>query len=167
MPKLRDLTAVDVDYATTGPNHNTIIQAIPASADALFRCLEDGPAWKEWLSINVEWTSPKPFGVGTTRTVTGSGQRYEETFLAWETGRRMCFRFDRSTLPLSAFAEDYVIVPTGDNTCELNWNYAYEWGGPLKAVLGPAFGAFFVLNGRRALRKLTALMESTDRFDTP
>ncbi len=167
MPKLRDLTAVDIDYATTGPNNRTIIQAIPASGEALFRCLEDGPAWKEWIGIDVEWTSPRPFGVGTTRTVTISGQQIDETFLAWDPGRRMCFRFDRCTLPLKAFAEDYVIVPKSDTACELNWNYAYEWGGPLEPVLGRAFGAIFALNGKRSLRKLAALMESTDRFNTP
>ena len=33
----------------------------------------------------MEWTSPKPFGLGTTRTVTMSGDLagYEE-FIAWE-----------------------------------------------------------------------------------
>lgn len=164
MPKLRDLNAVDGDYATTGPNQNTIKQAIPAPADALFRCLEDAPAWKEWLGIEVDWTSAKPFGVGTTRTVTANGQTIEEYFLAWDPGTRMCFRFDRTTLPLKAFAEDYVIKPTGPESCELHWSSAYEWGGPLPGVLGTAFGKFFAFNGQRSLKKLASLMASPTRF---
>ena len=70
----------------------------------------------------------------------------------------MCFRFDRTTLPVAAFAEDYVVTPTSDTTCELAWHYAYEWGGPLEPVLGRIFGAGFALKGRRALSKLARLM---------
>lgn len=165
MPKLRDLRPVDVDFATTGPNHNSVVQAIPKSADAVFRCLEDGPSWHDWLGIEVEWTSPEPFGVGTTRTVTTTGQRIDEYFLAWEPGRRMCFRFDRCTLPVAAFAEDYVITPTGDTSCEIAWHYAYEWTAPLATVTGPIFARLFALNGRRSFTRLAELMAETTRFD--
>jgi len=131
---------------------------VPASS--LFACLADGPAWKEWLGIEVEWTSPQPFGVGTTRTVTANGQTIEEYFFTWVDGEKMGFRFDRTTLPLAAFAELYECVTTGADSCELRWSYAYEWGGPLEAVLAPAFGAFFGFNGKRSLRKLATLLES-------
>ncbi len=167
MHALRELRPVDADFAHTGPNHKTIRQNIPKSADAVFRALEDGPAWKEWLGIDVEWTSPKPFGVGTTRTVRGNGQQIDETFLVWEPGQRMAFRFDRATPPLRAFAEDYVITSTGENSCELAWSYALEWAGPFPAVTGRAFALMFRLNGRRALKRLAEMMENTTRFDDP
>lgn len=160
MPKMRELAEVDAGYATTGPNQTTLRQAIPGSADALFRCLEDGPAWKRWLGIEVHWTSPRPFGVGTTRTVKARGNTIEEYFTAWEPGRRMAFRFERTTLPMAAFAEDYVIEATGDNTCELAWSHAYDWGGPLESLFAPLFGKVFVGQGRRALRKLAKLIET-------
>ncbi len=160
MAKLREMEAVDIDYATTGPNQNTLTQPVKASAEALFQCLEDAAAWKEWLGADVEWTSPKPYGIGTTRTVSANGQRLEETFLAWDEGSRMCFRFDRCTLPLAAFAEDYVITPTGDASCELHWSYAYTWNGPLAPLLGRAFGVMFAANGRRSLARLAELMTS-------
>lgn len=166
MPKMRDLEAVDVDFATSGPRHTTLRQPIAKPADALFRCLVDGPAWNEWLGIDVEWTSPEPFGIGTTRTVKSGPATIDEYFLAWEEGRRMCFRFERcSLLPVSAFAEDYVITAKGDNNCELAWSYAYKWGGPLEPVFAPAFGKFFAFNCKRGLKKLAALMQSTNRFD--
>ena len=84
MPRLRDLAAVGVDYATTGPNHNTVRRPISSSAETLFRYLEYGPANKEWQGIDVEWTSEPPLGVGTTRTVKGVGQTIEQRVLAWE-----------------------------------------------------------------------------------
>ena len=159
--KMRELRAVDVEFATSGSNHTTLRQRIAAPADALFRCFEDGPAWKEWLGWDVEWTSPKPFGIGTTRTLTRRRQRIEETFLAWEDGRRINFRFDRTTLPLAAFAEDYVIEPTGESSCELAWTYAYEWGGPLKPVGTWLFGTVFGINGKRVMKKLARFMEAS------
>lgn len=164
MPKLRAHRLVDAEFATDGPNHNALVQEVAKPAAALFRCLEDGPAWKEWLGIDVEWTSPRPFGVGTTRTVTGNRQRIEEYFLAWEDGRRMCFRFDRSTLPVKAFAEDYVVTELGEDRSQLTWSYAFEFAGALSAVTGRAFGAGFAWNGKRALAKLATVVEESDRF---
>jgi len=160
MPKLHDLTAVDVDYATDGPNNFVIVVSIDVPAAVLFNCLTDGPAWKEWLGIDVEWTSPEPFGIGTTRTVSTAGQTIEETFLAWDQDERLNFRFDRATLPVSAFAEDYRVVPVGDQSCSLHWSYAYEWAGPLAPVSGPVFAKLFAMNGKRSLSKLKALLEA-------
>lgn len=91
----------------------------------------------------------------------------DEVFTAWETGRRMSFRFDRATLPLAAFAEDYIIESHGDSACELHWTYAFEWGGPLAPIAARVFGAMFKHNGVRSLKKLADLVESTDRFDGP
>ena len=160
MPKLKDLTSVDVDYATYGPNQVVLTQSMDVPPAVLFNCLSNAAAWKEWLGIEVEWTSPEPYGVGTTRTVITSGQTIEETFLAWDQNERLNFRFDRTTLPVSAFAEDYRILPAGDQGCELHWSYAYEWAGPLAAISGPAFAKFFAMNGNRALTKLKALVEA-------
>ncbi len=161
MPKKRSLRPVDADYATSGPNQKTLSQSIAAPAEALFRCLEDGPAWKEWLGIDVEWTSPPPYGVGATRSVTTNGQTIDEYFLVWERGRRMNFRFDQTTLPMAAFAEDYRIVSSGATTCVLEWSYAYEWDGPLPSIGAPLFGAVFTAKAKRSLKKLAKLMESS------
>jgi hypothetical protein len=111
MPKMRELTSVDADYATIGPNQTTLRQPIAVPATTLFNCLANGPAWKEWLGIDVEWTSPEPHGVGTTRTATTTGVTIEEFFLTWDEGERMVFRFDRTTLPMKSFAEHYECTP--------------------------------------------------------
>jgi len=160
MPKLKDLKPVGADYPLTGPNHRTLVMPISVPSTTLFRCLEDGPAWNEWLGIDVEWTSPEPFGVGTTRTVRTGGQTIDEYFLTWIDGQAMGFRFDRATLPVKAFAELYDCVPNGTDSCELRWSYAFEWGGPLEPILGRAFAAGFAFNCKRSLNKLALLLET-------
>ncbi len=160
MPKLREMEPVDADYPFTGPTRRQLRQPIATSAETLFRCLVDGPAWKRWLGIDVEWTSTAPYGVGTTRTVTTAGQTIEEYFVRWDDGERMTFRFERSTLPVAAFAEDYHCVTIGPGACELVWSYAYEWDAPLPRVTGAVFGATFALKSRRALKKLARLLET-------
>lgn len=161
MPKMKDLESVEADYPLTGPNQRTLVLPLEVPASRLFQCLEDGPAWKDWLGVDVEWTSPEPFGVGTTRTVKTNGQVIEEYFLTWIDGETMGFRFDRSTLPVKAMAELYDCVPTGPDSCELRWSYAFEWGGPLEPVLGRAFAAGFAFNAKRSLKKLAMLLEGS------
>lgn len=159
-----EMTEVDEGYATDGPNRNVIRQPIARPADAVFGCLANGPALKEWLGIEVEWTSPEPH-MGTTRTARTRGQVVDETFLAWEPGRRINVRFDRSTLPVSAFAEDADVEPTGNTSSELIWSHAFEWRGPLASLSSRAFAAVFAADGRRAVERLAAPVEAdSDRF---
>jgi hypothetical protein len=57
------------------------------SAEELFAALEDGPSYSRWVPPirGVTWTSPRPFGKGTTRTVNlVGGARIDEVFWAWE-----------------------------------------------------------------------------------
>lgn len=96
---------------------------LPFPPEVVWAALLDGKAWTEWLPLTkVTWTSPEPFGPGTTRTVEAGGAAIEETFYAWEEGQRMAFRFERSPLPIKAGAEDYRVVPAPGG-CELRW-----WG---------------------------------------
>lgn len=161
MPKLRALAKVDAGFALTGPNQRTIRQPINAPAAAVFSWLEDGPAWGEWLGIDVEWTSPKPFGVGTTRTVIAKGLVIEEYFLAWEQDRQMGFRFDRVNLPaIAAMSEDWTIEPIDDVRCELQWSFAVEGRGRPGELMAKALAAGVGANGKRALVTFAGLVEA-------
>lgn len=163
--KMRELEAVDVDYPANGPHQQTFRQVMPVPVSTLFNCLADGPAWKEWLGIDVEWTSPEPRGIGTTRTVTSAGVKIEEYYLRWVDNERMTFRFDRTNLPVRAFAEDYRFVAIDADTSEMYWTIAFEWGGPLDSVLGKGFAAGFGFNAKRSLKKLaTLLADDPNRF---
>lgn len=118
-PKQHD--AVGEDYLATA-KQGSARHFFPFPPSMVWKALLDGPAWTEWLPITkVTWTSPEPFSVGTTRTVEVGSQIIEETFFAWENEKRMAFRFERSTLPVSAAVEDYRIVEA-DGGCELIWS---------------------------------------------
>ena len=118
---LKQHKPVGEDYLATVSPKLRVAHAFPFPASAVWAALLDAEAWTEWLPItNVVWTSPELFGVGTTRTVEIGDQKVEETFFAWEEGKRMAFRFEKSTLPVSAAVEDYVVVETPEG-CELRW----------------------------------------------
>ncbi len=121
------------------PAHE-ILAATPAR---VFEVFCDAPSWSRWaLPITeVEWTSPFPLEVGSTRTVTmvGGLVGYEE-FIVWDppTGEsedgeprgagsayEMAFRFNEISRPgVSAFAEHYAVHDLGDGRSLVEWRMA-------------------------------------------
>jgi Polyketide cyclase / dehydrase and lipid transport len=107
----------------------------PAS-DVWNEITADGTLW--WCRIldDVSWTSPRPFGVGTTRTVKSlkGANVINEYFFRWEEGRRKSFYVVDSSAPLfKRFAEDYNVEPTSDDSCRFTWTIAYESRPAMKA----------------------------------
>jgi ligand-binding SRPBCC domain-containing protein len=115
-----------------------------------------GPAVKE-----VTWTSPRPFGVGTTREVSVPlGPHMRERYFSWDEGRGHSFAAYESTLPLfKRFAEDYLIEPDGADTL-FTWTVAIEPKDALTLpfkVLAPVLKAAFgriPSDGQRYFAKL-------------
>ena len=160
MPKSRPLRAVGAEYLDLAPVHETLRQVIPAGAAATFRCLEDPDAWPVWLDPidSVVWTSPKPFGVGTTRDVAGKVGTISELFFDWDDGHRMSFHFTSATVPVfGAFCEDYELVPHGDDECELVWRYGFECRSLFKLVQ-PIVAIGFKRAGKKSLVQLAEFM---------
>lgn len=101
-------------------------------------------SWCRILGNGIEWTSDRPFGVGTTRTVKALKGLNElhEYYFRWEEGRRHSFYVLEGSAPLyKRFAEDYLVEPTGDNSCRFTWTFAWEptllGKGPVgKRILG-------------------------------
>ena len=124
MAKLKKHEDVDERFLAGAQKQNIMRYQFPFPARVLWAALVDADTWTRWLDIkSLTWTSPRPLGVGATRTLDiGNGGRIDEYFFAWEEGVRMAFRFDASTLPISAFAEDYVLEDR-DGGCELIWTF--------------------------------------------
>jgi hypothetical protein len=81
------------------------------------------------LLTGVTWTSPRPFGQGTTRTVrTPLGAlTLKEIYFRWEEGRRKSFYVAEATAPLfRTFAEDYLVEATSASSCRFTWTVAFE-----------------------------------------
>lgn len=83
-----------------------------------------------WCRIlqRVTWTSPRPFGVGTTREVKAlwGGAYLREHYFRWEEGRQHSFYVVESSAPLArSLAEDYLVEPTGEDSCRFTWRICF------------------------------------------
>lgn len=95
-----------------------------------------------WCKLlrSVTWTSPRPFGVGTTRTARtlASASVLDERYFRWEEGRRKSFYAVQANLPaFRRLAEDYLVEPTSATTCRFTWTIALE-SHPLARAADPA-----------------------------
>ena len=118
---------IDLTFFDTAPNVYEQQWDIGVPAAQFWPDLVDNPLhWCRGLKIG--WTSPRPFGVGTTRHVGVLGLiQADEHFFLWEEGRRFAFHFTRSNLPLfRRFGEYYEVEPTGPESCRFTWKLAAE-----------------------------------------
>ena len=84
-----------------------------------------------WCRIvdDATWTSPRPFGVGSTRTVTvlRGANAFKVHFFRWEEGRRKSFYALECGAPLfRRFAEDYLVEPVSDTSSRFTWTIALD-----------------------------------------
>jgi polyketide cyclase/dehydrase/lipid transport protein len=108
-------------------------------------------AWPAAYLRRLTWTSPRPFGVGTTREVVMPMglMTVRERFFRWDEGKGYSFYVEAANRPgLRHFAEDYVVEADGDGAL-LTWTAAIDAKGrlaPVTTMLGPVnkrvFGLF-------------------------
>lgn len=144
-----EMKKIDMDYFDTAKLRFEIHSDLECTPDRLFDIFEDADSWPVWVDsiLNVEWTSPKPFGLGTTRTVSMKGdmEGYEE-FIAWERGSRMAFQFVGSNKNnIDVFGEDYTVKDLGNGRCHLTWVVVMEPKGA---------GKFFLRLGKPLMNKM-------------
>jgi len=154
---------VDLDFFSNAKILIVSDVTLACSPETLFNCFEDADAWAEWVSVinKVEWTSSKPFKVGTTRTVhmPGGMVAYEE-FIAWDEPRHMAFRFNQFNRKfLKAFAEDYKVTDLGDNRCKLVWTVAMEQRG-VAGLISPLIKRFIARDLQKIMKELAKYMEN-------
>ncbi|MGM1063246.1 SRPBCC family protein [Saccharothrix sp. Mg75] len=134
-----DLEPVDAEFFGTAPERHVFVLDLPVSPERVWRGLTATNAlWWCRLLSSVEYTSPRPFGVGTTRRASVLGAlRLRERFFRWEEGRRQSFAVDSANLPVfRRFGEDYLVEPAPGG-CRFTWTFAYEpnlrFGGAVNA----------------------------------
>ena len=143
---------VNESFLSTARARGETTRTMSVSASQLFAAFEDGDSWPEWVPVirRVQWTSPKPYGVGTTRTVTLlGGIELDERFWAWEQNRHMGFVVTASSSGMTrALIESYEVTPIDARSCTLRWRMAMELSSPLsfvapymKSSLGPALNS--------------------------
>jgi hypothetical protein len=148
---------VDEHLLETAKARAVAEREMTVSAEQLYATLEDGPAWSKWTGVirEVTWTSPKPFAIGTTRTLKlAGGVTLDEVFWAWEPNRRMGFSVTAASIGwLSGLTEVYEITPLSSERCKLRWVVAALFPGMLGKI-EPAIGRTFQINQRRLIRNL-------------
>jgi hypothetical protein len=149
--------ATDLTFFETAPVLFRFTQELPVTPTVLFDIFEDPASWPKWGTGigNVEWTSPKPYRAGTTRTVTfWGGMEVYEKFLAFDRGREMAFVFYGHTQRVwNRFGEHYGVEDLGDGTCRLTWTVAYDPAGTF-AKIHPIIGWIMRGNLRSYLWRL-------------
>lgn len=149
MTRWYPLEPTDADFLESAPHVFTYQKRFAATPQHVWEQLtsdESIAAWGPALK-SVTWTSPRPFGVGTTREVAPPvGPRMRERYFRWDDGRRHSFAVYESTAQLfRRFAEDYVVEPDGNDTL-FTWTLAIEPRSALALpvkVLAPVIRAAF------------------------
>ena len=153
---------VELSFIQSAPFRFSNSVDLAITPEHLFEVLADADAWPRWAKAitKVTWTSPEPYGVGTTRVVDmRGGLAGDEEFLAWEPYTYVAFRFNScSNKAVAAFAEEYRMVETPGG-CRLTWTMAQKPTGPARFGLvlgGPLMNLsfkWFLANLRRYTAK--------------
>jgi hypothetical protein len=130
MTRVYPMTPVDESFFTTAPHVYTFVQELPVSPERVWESLASANSVADWTPLlhSIEWTSPRPFGIGTTRTVVlpAKAITIHEYFFRWEEGHRFSFYgVDANVSLFSKFAEDYIVEPSGAGTT-FTWSFALE-----------------------------------------
>ena len=155
MARWHPLEPVDLGtFATAAQVHRYPIK-LPVPPARVWESLQSDESLKAWgLGVRrLTWTSPRPFGVGTTREVVLplGLMTVRERFFRWDEGSGYSFYVVEADRPgLESFAENYVVEPDGDGTL-LTWTIAIQpkrGTGAAMRLLAPvnrrAFGRFAV-----------------------
>lgn len=147
------LEPVDESFFATAEHRYEFPIDLPVPTERVWESLASDRSVADWgLGVrSLRWTSPRPFGVGTTREVQLplGLMTVRERFLVWDEGKRYAFEvYEANRGLLRRFAENYVLEdrPQGSR---LTWTIAIEpnprakllvdLGRPLNRV---AFGQF-------------------------
>jgi len=120
MTRWYPLEPADDDFLASGPHVFRYQRQFAAAPQQVWEQLTSDVSLAAWgPSIKkVTWTSPRPYGVGTTRDVVApGGSTMRERYFRWDEGKSHAFYVYESTIPiLRRFAEDYIVEPAGDQT---------------------------------------------------
>jgi hypothetical protein len=140
---------VDASFFETAPMRFKNVVELDAHPAKVFAIFEDGESWPKWFRAmnKVKWTSNKPYGVGTTRTVWMTLVTLDEHFFRWEQDRRCSFYLTGHSMPLAhSLAEDYLLEELAPGKTRFTYTVAMEprlavaMGGPISRMY---FGSMF------------------------
>ena len=147
------LESADAGFLRSAPHVFRYEKHFAATPEQVWQSLQSDESLAAWGKTvgSVNWTSPRPFGVGTTREVGTGPALVRERFFDWDEGTGYAFAAYEANVPLfRRFAEDYRIEADGTGT-RFTWLVAIEPVPALRLpfkVLAPVLKAAF---GRAAV----------------
>ncbi|KGI67756.1 SRPBCC family protein [Mycolicibacterium rufum] len=148
MPRWFALEPADAAFLDSAPHVFRYEKHYDAAPEQVWESLQSDASLSEWGSTvtSLTWTSPRPFGIGTTRTVALGPAQVHERFFRWDEGSGYSFYVYESNAPLfRRFAEDYRVEPDGTGT-RFTWVVAIEPVGAMRLpfrLLAPLVKAGF------------------------
>ncbi|WP_431781879.1 SRPBCC family protein [Streptomyces chumphonensis] len=156
--------ADDSLFATASLHHARSVE-VPYSAEETWAALtgDEVSSWTKGMK-RLTWTSPRPFGVGTTREIElGGGFLLRERFYRWEEGRRKTFCAVETTRPIfRRLVEDYVVEPT-ETGSRFSWRWAADLNPPYSFFKGTLDRLAFAPTGRSHIDGLATHLAATRR----
>ena len=138
---------------------------LEAARRDVWRAFADPSTWSAWFpgveSASYRGSEP-PYGVGTLREATVSGQKYEEVMVAWDEGKRWAYYIARATLPIAkAQLECTEFEDCGTGT-RVRWTLAAD-RRLLMWLSAPIFHRYLKGLFRKAMSNLDAYIHSRPR----
>lgn len=157
--------ADDTLFATASLYHTRSVE-VPYTVEQTWEVLT-GDNLSHWTKgVNkLTWTSPRPFGVGTTREIEmGGGMKLRERFFRWDEERhRKSFTGTAATRGIFRhLVEDYVVEPT-EHGSRLSWRWAADLNRPWSAFKGTLDRLTFAPTGRSHIDGLATFMAEKHR----
>jgi hypothetical protein len=139
MARWYELQPADESIFETAPEVYRYRVRLSVAPERVWESLTSDASLSAWrLPIRrLTWTSPRPFGVGTTREIELSLRTLaiRERFFRWDEGRGYSFYVEALNRPgVRRFAEDYVVEPDGAGAA-FTWTIALEPVGALTPVM--------------------------------
>ncbi|MBX7430828.1 SRPBCC family protein [Mycobacterium sp. Y57] len=128
MTRWSALEPADAGFFDTAPHVFRYQKHFDAPPERVWESLQSDESLSAWGATvgSLTWTSPRPFGVGTTREVGTGPARVHERFYRWDEGSGYAFYVYEANVPLfRRFAEDYRVEPDGAGT-RFTWAVAIE-----------------------------------------
>lgn len=122
------METVDEDFFRTAPLRHRHVIDLPTTPERVFEQIASDESLSAWgVGLKLHWTSPRPFGVGTTREATlPGGLVLRERFFRWDEGAGYSFAGVEANRPTYVrFAEDYRVEPRPGGA-RLTWVMAME-----------------------------------------
>lgn len=135
MPTFSLQPVTDADFGPGRPGYHAFTVSTRRPVDEVWQELhgDDALHWCRGIA-RVRWTSPRPHGVGATRTVRlRTGAEVAERYYRWDERqdeRMNGFSVESANVPLfRRFGERYRVAPAGDRT-RFTWEFVIDPRAP-------------------------------------